>query len=65
MAKPKQDFRFDVPCFGPRTIENAISAKIAVLAVEAGKTFILEREKTLELANAGRIAVIGINRSSS
>ncbi|NOY74804.1 MAG: LpxI family protein, partial [Kiritimatiellaeota bacterium] len=63
MAKPEQDLRFDVPCFGPRTIERAVAAKIAVLAVEAGKTYILEREKTIALANASKFVVIGIGNS--
>lgn len=64
MAKPEQDFRFDVPCFGPRTLENAASAKISVLAVEAGSAYILEREKTIALANANKIAIVGIDKSS-
>ena len=63
MAKPEQDFRFDVPCFGPRTIESMIEAKASVLAVEAGKTYILEREKTLELANKNKIIITGITKS--
>jgi DUF1009 family protein len=62
MAKPEQDFRFDVPCFGPRTIETMIEAKAAVLAVEAGKTFILERKKTIEIADKNKIIIIGVNR---
>ena len=60
MAKPEQDFRFDVPCFGPRTIERMVAAKAAVLAVEAGKTYILEREKTIALANSHKIVITGI-----
>lgn len=60
MAKPEQDFRFDVPCFGPRTIERMVAAKAAVLAVEAGKTYILEREKTIALANSNKIVITGI-----
>ena len=64
MAKPEQDLRFDVPCFGPRTLENAISAKIAVLAVQAGSTYILEREKTIALANSNKIVIVGIDKSS-
>jgi DUF1009 family protein len=60
MAKPNQDFRFDVPCFGPRTIERMVSAKAALLAVEAGKTYILEREKTIKLANSNKIVIIGV-----
>ncbi len=62
MAKPEQDFRFDVPCFGPRTIESMIEAKSALLAVEAGKTFIIEREKTLALANKHKIIIMGIKQ---
>lgn len=60
MAKPNQDFRFDVPCFGPRTIERMVAAKAAVLAVEAEKTYILEREKTIALANSNKIVIIGV-----
>ena len=60
MAKPEQDFRFDVPCFGPRTIESMIEAKAVVLAVEAGKTFILEREKTVAFANKHKIIIVGV-----
>jgi DUF1009 family protein len=62
MAKPEQDFRFDVPCFGPRTIESMIEAKAAILALEAGKTFIIEREKTIALANKHKIIIMGIKR---
>ena len=63
MAKPEQDFRFDVPCFGPRTIERMVAAKAAVLAVEAGKTYLLEREKTIELANSNKIVIEGIEQT--
>ena len=59
MAKPKQDLRFDVPCIGPDTIKNMISAKGAVLAIEAGKTFILEKEKTISLADENKITIVG------
>jgi DUF1009 family protein len=59
-AKPNQDFRFDVPCIGPKTIESLIEAKAAVLAVEAGKTFLIEKDKTLELANKNGIAIVGV-----
>jgi DUF1009 family protein len=60
MAKPEQDFRFDVPCFGPKTIQVMIDAKASVLAVEADKTYILEKEETLKLANKNKIIIIGI-----
>jgi len=59
MAKPNQDLRFDVPCIGPDTIINMAAAKGAVLAIEAGKTFLLEKEKTISLAEENKIAVVG------
>jgi DUF1009 family protein len=59
VAKPNQDMRFDVPAIGPQTIENLHRARAAALVVEAGKTIVLERERTLGLARQYRIAVIG------
>jgi len=59
VAKPNQDMRFDVPTIGPQTIENLHRARAAGLVIEAGKTIILERERTLGLARQYRIAVIG------
>ena len=64
MAKPEQDRRFDVPCFGPKTIESMVEAKSAVLAVEAGTAFVLEREKTVALADANSIAIVGVTRDA-
>jgi hypothetical protein len=61
VAKPQQDMRFDVPTIGPQTIENLHRARAAGLVIEAGKTIILERERTLALARQYRIAVIGRN----
>jgi len=59
MAKPNQDFRFDVPCIGPDTIKNMAEAKGAVLAIEAGKTFLLEKKETISLADKNKIAIVG------
>ena len=59
VAKPNQDMRFDVPTIGPQTIENLHRARAAGLVIEAGKTIVLERARTLELASRYRIAVIG------
>lgn len=59
VAKPNQDMRFDVPTIGPQTIENLHRAGAAGLFIEAGRTIILEREKTLALAEQYSIAVVG------
>lgn len=59
LARPGQDMRFDVPTIGPQTIENLHAARAAGLVVQAGRTIILERDRTLELARRYRITVIG------
>lgn len=59
-CKPQQDLRFDLPAIGPRTIEVMASVKAAVLAVEAGRTVMLDRELLVSKAEAARIAVVGI-----
>ena len=61
-CKPQQDLRFDLPAVGPRTIDVMVSVNAGVLAVEAGKAVILDRELLLEKANQAGIAVVGIKR---
>lgn len=58
-ARQDQDMRYDVPTIGPGTIENLARAKAAAVVVEAGKTLILERARTLDLAARHHITVIG------
>ncbi len=60
LAMDRHDMRFDVPAVGPRTIESVAQAGGAVLAIEAGKTILLERERSLELANRAGIVVIAL-----
>ena len=60
VSKPGQDLRFDVPVIGPRTLETAAEAKLSVIAVEAGKTLLLEREKIGELAARHRVSIVGV-----
>jgi DUF1009 family protein len=59
-CKPQQDLRFDLPAIGPRTIDIMASVSASVLAVEAGRTIILDREVTLKKAQAAGIAVVGM-----
>jgi len=58
LAKDSHDMRFDIPAVGPDTIETLHLAGGAVLAIEAGKTLIIEREKMLEAANHYGIVVV-------
>jgi UDP-2,3-diacylglucosamine hydrolase len=62
-SKPQQDFRFDLPAVGPKTIEVMQEVKASVLAVEAEKTIFLDREDLLAQANRAGIAVVGMTNS--
>jgi DUF1009 family protein len=58
-AKPDQDMRFDVPCVGPDTIESLAKYNAKCLVVEKGKTIILDKPETIELANKLGVAIVG------
>jgi len=58
VTKPNQDMRFDVPVIGVETIRIAAQAKLRVIAVEAGKTLLLERDAIVDLANRSRISIV-------
>jgi DUF1009 family protein len=60
VSKPNQDFRFDVPVIGPATLEAAAEAQIRVIAVEAGRTLVMEREQLAETAAHLKISLYGI-----
>ena len=60
VARENHDMRFDVPCIGPQTIETCAAARIAVLALEAGKTLLLEQEKLEPLASKHRVAIVTV-----
>jgi len=58
--KPGQDLRFDLPAVGPGTVETLARAGGGVLAVEAGRTIVLEREALIAAADRLGIAVVGV-----
>jgi hypothetical protein len=60
VSKPGQDLRFDVPAVGPATVAVCRAAGIAVLALEAGRTLLLERETLLQAAAAADLAMVGV-----
>ena len=61
VSKPNHDFRFDIPCIGSRTIDSCIAGKIAVLAMEAGSSALLDREAVLAAANQAGICILGVS----
>ena len=58
VAKPSQDMRFDVPVIGVATIEAAAEARLRVIAIEAGRTLLLEKDALTAAASASRISVV-------
>ena len=61
VSKPEQDLRFDVPAVGVDTITNIHEAGGVVLAVEAGKTILVERDSMLSQAEKLGIAVVAVD----
>src|SRR3954453_17947134 len=51
VSKPNQDMRFDVPVIGVETVRIAAESGVRVIALEAGKTLLLERDAVIALAN--------------
>ena len=58
-VNPAQDYRFDVPIFGLKTLDAMHKAKIKTAALEAGNVIILEKEAVLEKAKKLKIAILG------
>ena len=58
VAKPQQDMRFDVPTVGRETVETLRKAGGRVLAIEAGKTIVIDQEETVALADRYGITIV-------
>jgi DUF1009 family protein len=60
VSKPDQDFRFDVPVVGTRTVEVCAEAGVRAITVEAGCTLILEQEAVAELCRKHKVGIHAI-----
>jgi UDP-2,3-diacylglucosamine hydrolase len=60
VAKLHHDLRFDIPCVGPQTLETCAASGIAVLAIEADKTLILEKPVCESLALKHRLSWVTV-----
>lgn len=60
VSKPNQDMRFDVPVIGPRTIKNMIRVRARCLAIEAGKTLVLDQDRCVKMAQQNRISIVAL-----
>jgi UDP-2,3-diacylglucosamine hydrolase len=60
VAKPAQDMRFDVPTVGVQTIESMRLAGGKVLAIEAGRTILIDEAQTIATADRYGIAITAL-----
>lgn len=61
VCKPIQDFRFDVPAVGAQTILTMHASGVRVLAIEAGRTVVFDREEMIAEADHRKISIIALN----
>ena len=58
-VKPQQDYRFDVPVFGSRTLDTMKEAGINTALLKANSVIILDQKKIISQAKAAKIQLIG------
>lgn len=58
VARPNQDMRFDIPLVGLETVEAIVRAGGTALAIEAEKTFLIDREEIVKLADSKGLSII-------
>ena len=59
VARPKQDMRYDIPTVGLETLQVMREGGASVLILEAGRTFLIDRERLTREADAIGIVVVG------
>ncbi|GAB4232945.1 MAG: UDP-2,3-diacylglucosamine diphosphatase LpxI [Acidobacteriota bacterium] len=59
VSRPNQDFRYDVPVVGPRTLEVCRECGVTAICVEAGRTLLVEKESFLRHSDELGLAVVG------
>lgn len=58
VARPKQDMRWDVPVIGSETIKTMAHSFASAIAIESGKMFLVEKEKTIREADSHNISIL-------
>ncbi|MDR0820019.1 MAG: UDP-2,3-diacylglucosamine diphosphatase LpxI [Endomicrobium sp.] len=60
VAKPNQDFRFDVPVIGVDTVDILKENKVRAMAVESGATLILDKDEVIEKAEKAGVTILAV-----
>lgn len=61
MSKPAQDNDLDLPTVGARTVQKIIESGLSGMAIEAGKSFLIDRHECEILAAQGNIFILGLD----
>jgi DUF1009 family protein len=62
VSKPNHDFRFDIPCVGENTIQSCQAGQISVMAIEAGRSLLLDKDKLLTAADEAGVCLVAVHR---
>jgi DUF1009 family protein len=65
VAKPQQDDRFDIPTIGMTTLKNMAATKGSVIAFEANKTFVIDKEACVKFLDQHGIVLLGYDSKMS
>jgi UDP-2,3-diacylglucosamine hydrolase len=60
VSRTSQDYRFDSPGIGSQTLERMAQGKASVVALEAGRIMIVERDKVVAQADRAGISIVCI-----
>ncbi|HYV30731.1 MAG TPA: UDP-2,3-diacylglucosamine diphosphatase LpxI [Candidatus Binatia bacterium] len=63
VAREQHDMRFDVPCIGAQTLETCAAVGLGVLALEAGKTLVLDQETIERIVDREHLTLITVGAS--
>jgi hypothetical protein len=61
VCKPNQDTRFDMPAVGSQTIKIMHESGVKVLAIEAGKAVVFDKEEMVMIADGFGISIVAIS----
>jgi hypothetical protein len=61
VSKPQQDMRLDVPVVGPATLQSMIDVRARVLAIEAERSIIIQRDNLIKEAEKAGISIVGMS----
>ena len=65
MVKPEQELRVDLPTMGPETVRLTAAAGLAGIVAEAGRCFVMEKDRVIELADEAGLFIAGLPPASA